>query len=288
MTTPRPIFTKKLTKTDVGEKGVDGKKSNQDGVDVWKSAIGSFPDLDNSKLNPEVEINAIQTNGETHEFRFIHFNNKFFGGTRDVYRITGIGEYFRTHIVKRHDVLTLTPQDDGLYRLVLISGSSLVTIEAGEADEDDEDAPDDDPYKRVMQSIRQRRGQSKFRKKLLQMYDHRCVISGHGPDDVLEAAHIEPHSIAGHNSSENGLLLRADLHTLMDAGRIAINPENYRVMIHVNLLGTPYEQFMNTPIRKPKFGTGPNSTYLRERFESVFLAAPSEFLPLANTELFGS
>jgi len=118
----------------------------------------------------------------------------------------------------------------------------------------------------------------------MEIYEHKCAITEHGPDDVLEAAHIEPHSTSGINSTENGLLLRADIHALMDVGLIVISPDSLKVMIHVDLMNTPYEQYMNKRLTKPVAGGGPGIQYLRDRFESVVAGSRMKFLPLPISE----
>jgi hypothetical protein len=425
------MFTKNLTKTDVGRRGDDGKKSNQSGVGVSKKSLAVFPHLDPDELNPDVEIEADDDLGVHLDLRFIYFNGRLHGvNSRNEYRITGLGAYFREHGADIGDVFTMQRMSDRSYHLTLgtrdgieddekesndqdertvrssetirrsremwmaalylsrfgdvsvlssspapptnlkvrfwreaydlffdvagdgrspeafrrslknardifdahveesgrtgwrqedssrsprlmgalalevwniwghrneqsvwneiqriLNGVSLLpsVIRSDEADDEIDDAPDDDPYRRVIRSIKQRRGQVRFRRNLLLQYANKCAISGHGPDDVLEAAHIEPHSVSGHNSSDNGLLLRADLHTLMDAGRIVINPDNLKVMIHRTLIGTPYEMYLNSTIREPVNGPAPNAIYLRERFDSVVRDSRMDFLPVPLT-----
>jgi putative restriction endonuclease len=65
-------------------------------------------------------------------------------------------------------------------------------------------------------------GQGAFRVLVTDAYSRRCAISGEKTLPVLEAAHIIPYSIAGHNETNNGLLLRADLHKLFDSGYITV------------------------------------------------------------------
>ena len=123
----------------------------------------------------------------------------------------------------------------------------------------------DDPDERVFQSIRLRRGQRHFRRNLLQVYGGRCAISGHGPIDVLEAAHIEPHSESGRNNIDNGLLLRADLHTLLDARLLWIDPATMTVRVKDVLADSPYGQFDMQPLRPRMDGSYPNPRILRRR-----------------------
>ena len=123
----------------------------------------------------------------------------------------------------------------------------------------------DDPDERVFQSIRLRRGQRHFRRNLLQVYGGRCAISGHGPIDVLEAAHSEPHSKSGRNNIDNGLLLRADLHTLLDARLLWIDPATMTVRVKDVLADSPYGQFDMQPLRPRMDGSYPNPRILRRR-----------------------
>jgi putative restriction endonuclease len=66
--------------------------------------------------------------------------------------------------------------------------------------------------------IRPRRGQGAFRLIVSDAYQKRCAVTGEKTFPVLEAAHIKPVSRGGDHRTENGLLLRSDLHTLFDLG----------------------------------------------------------------------
>ncbi|WP_298166608.1 HNH endonuclease [Novosphingobium sp.] len=67
-----------------------------------------------------------------------------------------------------------------------------------------------------------RQGQSAFRDKLVAAYGGRCAVTGCTIDEVLEAAHIEPYATGRNNDASNGILLRADIHTLFDLGIIRV------------------------------------------------------------------
>jgi hypothetical protein len=62
---------------------------------------------------------------------------------------------------------------------------------------------------------------------------------------ALEAAHITPYLGPHTNHPSNGLLLRADIHTLWDLGLIAINPQNMQIVIGPELKGSEYEIYQN-------------------------------------------
>lgn len=87
--------------------------------------------------------------------------------------------------------------------------------------------------------IKQRRGQSKFRTSLFESYGGKCCISGSDVGSVLEAAHIVPHAEEKNYSVLNGLLLRADIHTLYDLNLIGID-EYGKVSVHESLKSSEY------------------------------------------------
>ncbi len=73
--------------------------------------------------------------------------------------------------------------------------------------------------------IRARRGQGAFRLIVSDAYHKRCAVTGEKTFPVLEAAHIKPVSKGGDHRTENGLLLRSDLHTLFDLGYATVTPK---------------------------------------------------------------
>lgn len=78
---------------------------------------------------------------------------------------------------------------------------------------------------RPLRLIRGRLGQGAFRALVTDAYTRRCAISGERTLPALEAAHIKPYAESGPNRTENGLLLRSDLHRLFDAGYVTVTPE---------------------------------------------------------------
>ncbi|MBA1335389.1 MAG: Restriction endonuclease [Firmicutes bacterium] len=68
-------------------------------------------------------------------------------------------------------------------------------------------------------------GQGAFKVLVTEAYHRRCAVSGERTLPVLEAAHIKPYSQQGPHSTNNGLLLRKDLHTLFDRGYMTINED---------------------------------------------------------------
>lgn len=79
---------------------------------------------------------------------------------------------------------------------------------------------------RTLQLIDLRRGQPAFRRALLQAYNGTCAVTGTAMERVLEAAHIAPYKGAHTNDVTNGLLLRADIHTLFDLHLLTVTEEH--------------------------------------------------------------
>ncbi len=75
--------------------------------------------------------------------------------------------------------------------------------------------------------MRPRIGQGLFRVSVINAYQKRCSVTGEKTLPVLEAAHIKPYSLFGPHATNNGLLLRADLHKLFDNHYITITPDLY-------------------------------------------------------------
>lgn len=112
-------------------------------------------------------------------------------------------------------------------------------------------APDVDTRKKALRLIAQREGAVTFRSSLVRAYGGACVITGCRVVEILEAAHIKPYRGVASNAVNNGVLLRADVHTLFDKGLIWLN-ESFRVVISSRLGGSEYEIFSGRPISAPQ------------------------------------
>ena len=89
----------------------------------------------------------------------------------------------------------------------------------------------EDGRQKIFSAVLRRQGQQAFRRKLLQAYRNRCAITGCETRWVLEAAHITPYRGTKTNNLANGLILRADIHTLFDLGLISVDPDALRVKV---------------------------------------------------------
>lgn len=103
------------------------------------------------------------------------------------------------------------------------------------------DTMDEDLRVRRVQLVALRQGQPRFRGALLRAYGGRCAITGTAVESVLEAAHIWPHKGEQTNEVWNGLLLRADVHTLFDLFLLTVQADSLTVRVSPVLRGTEYE-----------------------------------------------
>ncbi len=116
----------------------------------------------------------------------------------------------------------------------------------------------------TMRAVAQRRGQPLFRNRLLDAYGSRCAITGCSAVEVLEAAHVLPYRGDHTDRIDNGLLLRADLHTLFDCGLLWVTEEQ-TVALAPSLLQTDYANLQGVPLQLPQLAANrPNPAHLKE------------------------
>jgi hypothetical protein len=96
--------------------------------------------------------------------------------------------------------------------------------------------------------------QAAFRASMLSAYGGACMITGCNDVEVLEACHIVPDSMGGKCLTNNGLLLRADLHKLFDEGLMSINPDSGEVHFSKKVTSKEYVEMATAKfyIRLPK------------------------------------
>lgn len=109
-----------------------------------------------------------------------------------------------------------------------------------------------DGRERTLASIVIRWGQPQFRKRLIRSYGGRCAITGFNAVEALEAAHILPYLGMDTNHPSNGILLRSDLHVLFDMGLIAIDANNWKVLISSKIKESSYSELEGRVIRLPQ------------------------------------
>lgn len=127
---------------------------------------------------------------------------------------------------------------------------------------------DSEGKKRLLRQIAIRQGQAKFRDELLEAYGGRCAVSGCSLQPILQAAHISPYNGVKSNHVSNGLLLRADIHTLFDLGLLRVDAVERTISIAPSLIGTEYERYVGMKVSMPKKPTHcPSAAALAKKLE---------------------
>ncbi|WP_193752825.1 HNH endonuclease [Aureimonas ureilytica] len=124
-----------------------------------------------------------------------------------------------------------------------------------------------DGRKRIIAAVVRRLGQQAFRRKLVSAYAGQCAMTQCNTLWVLEAAHISPYRGLKTNTIANGLLLRADVHTLFDLALISVDPKKLIVKASRLLRGSQYEALNGRGLRLPaKSSLHPSAAALEYHF----------------------
>lgn len=142
----------------------------------------------------------------------------------------------------------------------------------------------EDARQRATVSIVQRQGQGEFRRKLLRAYNYQCPVTGCNAEPALEAAHIVPYLGLATNHITNGLLLRADIHTLFDLHLLSIQPKTHEIVLAPELVSMSYKKLIGRKLSPPKEkAASPDQTALINHHE-LFMqrCGESHHLPAPN------
>jgi hypothetical protein len=124
-----------------------------------------------------------------------------------------------------------------------------------------------DEREKKLREIVERRGQPDFRNKLIAAYSGRCAVTGFDAVAALEAAHIVPYTGPESNHVTNGLLLRADIHTLFDLDLIGINPASKAISLAQAIKATVYAELNGKKLLLPANTANiPNQEALGQRW----------------------
>ena len=165
---------------------------------------------------------------------------------------------------------------DKLYKLISAAANAVGAsspsqpspLQPKAAGDDFDPNSEKDERERIKRTIIQRRGQRRFRDSLISAYEGKCAITGCSILDILEAAHIIPYLGAYTDKISNGLLLRADLHTLFDCGLLAIGPETKQVLLAPRIKDSEYQDWCGRRIHMPKNkDSQPSKEALRKHLE---------------------
>ena len=103
-------ITKTLSANDVGANG-----AHQAGIHVPKKEdiLSFFPQLNNDEKNPRVRMVFRDNEDKQWDFYFIYYNNKYFGGTRNEFRLTCISTYMKQNDLRQGDEIIFSIDDYG-------------------------------------------------------------------------------------------------------------------------------------------------------------------------------
>lgn len=115
-------ISKKLSANDVGDTG-----GHQAGILVPRQpqVLAFFPVLGRDTKNPRQVLTMREApSGMRWDFPFIYYNNKFFGGTRNEYRLTHMTKFFRAINAKVGDELVFSRDTNLSYLVKLVRASA--------------------------------------------------------------------------------------------------------------------------------------------------------------------
>jgi len=117
-------ISKILSANDIGTTG-----SHQAGMFISKSddVLQFFPKLDIAQKNPRAFLDIIDSEGALWECAFIYYNNKFFGGTRNEYRLTRLQNMFKHFGIKPNDEMIMTVKNNASYQIEFLKNKSIKT-----------------------------------------------------------------------------------------------------------------------------------------------------------------
>ncbi len=110
----KSAITKVLSKNDSGESG-----GHQAGILVPKNIkiLSFFPELLKDEKNPRVTLIFSDPYGKKWAFSFIYYNNRYFGGTRNEFRLTCMTRFMKANNLKAGDKLILSKDEFGQYHI---------------------------------------------------------------------------------------------------------------------------------------------------------------------------
>ena len=96
--------------------------------------------------------------------------------------------------------------------------------------------------------VAERPDQRRFRERLMRAYGGRCAVTGCDVPELLDAAHLRPWRLGG-----DGVLLRADLHRMIDRGLAEIANGRFRLSRPASAyVESAYGEHDGARLRKPR------------------------------------
>lgn len=136
----------------------------------------------------------------------------------------------------------------------------------------EQDAQDEVERTKHQAEISGRPGQTKFSELIRRNYGGKCAITGCKTAAALQAAHVKTIDGADSNACGNGILLRSDIHALLDAFQITFKVDGTRLEVSRYLKDKTYNFLDGAKVRKPVLGAPLSPQSIndhRKRFEAA-------------------
>ena len=171
--------------------------------------------------------------------KFEAYYGKSFHESKELTPFSNLKPYFvkgynRNMSIQRLDKQYFEKIDNSIFKSLNLAIQYIDPMDTNTINDDigEYTLSDLDSREGTLRLIKVRRGQPKFRNDLLKKYNETCCVTGCTIKHLLEAAHIKPYRGKNDNHTSNGLLLRADIHTLFDLDLIGIHPETLVVYLN--------------------------------------------------------
>ncbi|WP_109122528.1 HNH endonuclease [Azospirillum sp. TSO22-1] len=107
--------------------------------------------------------------------------------------------------------------------------------------------------------------QERFRNMMLTHYRNRCAVTGAATRSALDAAHIRSLEGQDDNGSDNGILLRTDVHRLFDQHMITLSVDGLWIEVSPSLIDPHYAFLSGASVSRPFIGAPPSREKIAER-----------------------
>ena len=227
-------------KTDVNFTPLDAKISLLAYEESY--AAGISPESSDFTVKAAIECGRLVSSISTKMSNYKFVDNRVKGGLENGAKIDKItwNEYYLTEQrfidVQRLRLDIANESKDYEFTFVVEDASEPAVVE---------NIPNDDDTRQAY-ARRVRKGQSRFRKALQNLYGSRCAFTGTLEDAVLEACHIISHAKTGDNSLDNGLLLRSDIHVLFDEHLMTLANDGLHILVHKDVTAPEYARLNRT------------------------------------------
>jgi len=134
----------------------------------------------------------------------------------------------------------------------------------------DQEARDEVERQKHLGNIARRPEQIAFSAKLRELYQERCAVTGCATAKVLEAAHIRVKKGKDINDLKNGILLRADIHALFDAGLISLTEDGTQIQVSKEFDDPSYQFLSNAVVHRPDHDAPSRDNILHHRLRFCF------------------